>query len=113
MKDVISAASVDTTSAQRTTPGSSNRKPSSTSPWHAHLLLGDGSALLGATVLKDRATVLRAPLTSKSDLEGLVWMDLPGGDELIATLYEMGFSAMQRIHLRKMLWRKRVVPAWH
>ena len=42
-------------------------------------------------------------LTSKLDDVGLIWTDLPAGDELSAVFREMGFSAIQRIHLHKML----------
>ena len=101
-RDVISIANIDTTNAQRTASDNSNRKPSATSPWQ----FDNNSALQAANVLKDKAIVLWAQLTSKLDAEGLVWMDLPGGDELIAILCEMGFSAIQRIRLRKMLCRR-------
>ena len=42
-------------------------------------------------------------LTTKLDDVGLIWTDLPSGDELSAVFREMGFSAIQRIHLHKML----------
>jgi len=88
---------------QRTASGKSQRKPSATS----HSDCDSTSTVRSAIVLK-----LWNQLTTKLKAGGLVWMDLPTGDELIATLCEMGFSAMQRIHLRKMLWSKRAVSNW-
>jgi len=52
----------------------------------------------------DQRNSLWEQLTYELEAEGLDWTDLPTGDELAAVLHEMRFSAIQRIHLHKMLW---------
>ena len=52
----------------------------------------------------DQRNSLWGQLTYELEAEGLDWTDLPAGDELAAVLHEMRFSAIQRIHLHKMLW---------
>jgi hypothetical protein len=53
----------------------------------------------------DQAHSLWEQLTYVLKADGLDWTDLPAGDELTAVLQEMQFSAMQRMHLQKMLSR--------
>eukprot|EP00747_Dinoflagellata_sp_TGD_P168283 gnl/TRDRNA2_/TRDRNA2_194297_c0_seq1.p1 gnl/TRDRNA2_/TRDRNA2_194297_c0~~gnl/TRDRNA2_/TRDRNA2_194297_c0_seq1.p1 ORF type:complete len:427 (-),score=79.17 gnl/TRDRNA2_/TRDRNA2_194297_c0_seq1:72-1352(-) len=55
------------------------------------------------TACEDRGAPLWERLTGNLEAEGLVVADLPEGEELTEVLKEMGFTAIQRMHLRKMV----------
>ena len=57
----------------------------------------------GARPSGSRRNALWKRLTSKLEDVSLLWTDLPAGDELSTVFHEMGFSAIDRIHLHKML----------
>ena len=90
---LIPAASIDT--------ASSDQKQS-----HPRCSIGrvmDTDDTDGARPSGSRRNALWKRLTSKLEDVSLLWTDLPAGDELCTVFHEMGFSAIDRIHLHKML----------